>query len=100
MGNTELISPAIAVPARVAQLAFRNLYNLESGVSNFASDGMVLEYSVNGGAFTDITSGGNAFLTGAIRARFRPVSAARSPAARRGAVCRVAPRRRRRISTR
>ena len=63
VGNTELISPAIAVPAGGAQLAFRNLYNLERGTTSYF-DGMVLEYSVNGGAFADITSGGNAFLTG------------------------------------
>ena len=81
VGNTELISPAIAVPAGGAQLAFRNLYNLESGVSNYF-DGMVLEYSVNGGAFTDITSGGNAFLTGGytgtISASFGSAIASRS----------------------
>ena len=56
VGNTELISPAIAVPAGGAQLSFRNLYNLERGTTSYF-DGMVLEYSVNGGAFADITSG-------------------------------------------
>src|SRR5207253_38157 len=46
-----------------AKVTFKNLYNMES---NF--DGMVLEISINGGAFTDITTGGNAFLSGGYNA--------------------------------
>ena len=37
----------------------RRQYELESGF-----DGMVLEISINGGAFSDITTGGNAFVAG------------------------------------
>ncbi len=64
VGNTELITPAIAVPAGGAQLTFQNLFNLEAGTPPTGYDGMVLEISINGGAFTDITSGGNAFIAG------------------------------------
>ncbi len=63
IGNTELVTPSIAVPTGGAQLTFRNLYNMESGF-----DGMVLEISINGGAFTDITAGGNAFIAGGYNA--------------------------------
>jgi hypothetical protein len=59
IGNTELVTPAIAVPAGGAKLSFRNLYNMES-----TFDGMVLEISINGGAFSDITTGGNNFIAG------------------------------------
>ena len=59
IGNTELVTPTIAVPAGGAKVTFRNLYNMES-----TFDGTVLEISINGAAFTDITTGGNAFLTG------------------------------------
>jgi hypothetical protein len=38
---------------------FRNLYNMES-----TFDGMVLEISINGGAFQDITAGGGSFTSG------------------------------------
>ena len=64
VGNTELITPPIAVPAGGGQLTFQNLFNLEAGTAPTGYDGMVLEISINGGAFTDITSGGNAFITG------------------------------------
>ena len=59
IGNTALVTPIINVPAGGGQLTFRNLYNMED-----TYDGMVLEISINGGAFTDITSGGNTFITG------------------------------------
>jgi hypothetical protein len=59
VGNTELVTPTINVPAAGGQLSFKNLYNMESGF-----DGMVLEISINGGAFSDITTGGNAFIAG------------------------------------
>jgi hypothetical protein len=54
-----LHSPSIAVPATGATLNFRNRYTLEN---NF--DGMVLEISINGGAFTDIITAGGAFVAG------------------------------------
>ena len=59
VGNAEIVSPAISVPAGGGQVSFRNLFNLED-----TYDGGVLEIAVNGGAFADITTGGNAFLTG------------------------------------
>jgi hypothetical protein len=47
---------------------------------------MVLEISVNGGVFSDITSGGNAFIAGGYNADIDwRRSAVRSPVARRGA---------------
>ena len=59
-----MITPSIPVPAGGGQLTFQNLFNLEAGTAPTGYDGMVLEISINGGAFTDITSGGNAFITG------------------------------------
>ena len=66
IGNTTLDTPTINVPAAGAQLTFRNLFNMEaSGVTPTRGfDGMVLEISINGGAFNDITTGGNAFIAG------------------------------------
>jgi hypothetical protein len=55
-----LTSPTIAIPAGGASsVTFKNLYNMES-----TFDGMVLEISINGGAFADITAGGGAFTAG------------------------------------
>lgn len=42
-----------------SRLFFRNNYNLENGF-----DGMVLEISINGGAFTDIIAAGGSFAAG------------------------------------
>ncbi|HEV7949249.1 MAG TPA: proprotein convertase P-domain-containing protein, partial [Glaciihabitans sp.] len=66
IGNTTLDTPTINVPAAGGQLTFRNLFNMEaSGVTPTRGfDGMVLEISINGGAFNDITTGGNAFTAG------------------------------------
>ena len=66
IGNTTLDTPTINVPAAGGQLTFSNLFNLEaSGVTPTRGfDGMVLEISINGGAFNDITTGGNAFIAG------------------------------------
>jgi hypothetical protein len=66
IGNTTLDTPTINVPAAGGQLTFRNLFNMEaSGVTPTRGfDGMVLEISINGGAFNDITTGGNAFIAG------------------------------------
>ncbi len=63
IGNTELLSPSFIVPAGGGQITFRNLYNMETGATT-GFDGTVLEYNVNGGAFQDITTGGNAFVAG------------------------------------
>jgi hypothetical protein len=70
VGLTNLKSPTIAVPATgTAQLRFRNRYNLEhdSG-TGIGFDGMVLEISINGGAFADILAGGGSFVTGGYNA--------------------------------
>jgi hypothetical protein len=58
-GNTELVTPPIAVPADGGILTFQNLFNMEAGF-----DGMVLEISINGGAFADIVTAGGSFVTG------------------------------------
>ncbi len=63
VGNTELVTPSIAIPAGGAQLTFKNLYNMEASGGNFY-DGMVLEISINGGAFTDIITAGGSFVAG------------------------------------
>jgi hypothetical protein len=58
IGLAELVTPTIAVSASGARLTFQNNYITES-----TFDGMVLEISIDGGAFADITTG-NAFLSG------------------------------------
>ncbi|CAN5700933.1 hypothetical protein BH20VER1_BH20VER1_11760 [soil metagenome] len=58
-GISELTSPAIAVGGGITQLNFRNLYNTEP-----SWDGMVLEISINGGAFQDIITAGGSFVSG------------------------------------
>jgi hypothetical protein len=47
----------IGVPAAGGQLTFENLYGME-----IAFLGMVLEIGINGGAFSDITTAGHAFI--------------------------------------
>ncbi|MDQ6654929.1 MAG: dockerin type I repeat-containing protein, partial [Verrucomicrobiota bacterium] len=59
IGDMYLDSPTIAVPAGGARLSFKNSFATEP-----TYDGMVLEISINGGAFADITTGGNAFIVG------------------------------------
>jgi len=58
-GNSELISPAFAVGSDGGKVSFRNLYNLEDGF-----DGMVLEISINGGAYVDIITAGGKVIAG------------------------------------
>ena len=60
-----LDTPSIAITSAAAQVSFRNFYNLES-----TFDGGVLEVSINGGAFTDITNAtvGGSFVTGGYNA--------------------------------
>ncbi len=60
IGNTELVTPSFAVAAGGARVTFKNLYNMESRF-----DGMVLEISINGGAFADIILAGGNFVSGA-----------------------------------
>jgi hypothetical protein len=57
------VTPTIAVSASGARLTFKNNYLTES-----TYDGMVLEISIDGGAFSDITTGGNAFISGGYNA--------------------------------
>jgi len=66
VGNTVFDTPTINVPATGGVLTFSNLYNMEAAASPTGAgfDGMVLEISINGGAFGDITTGGNAFTAG------------------------------------
>ena len=65
IGDAVLDTPTINVPATGAQLTFKNLFNMEaSATPTLGYDGMVLEISINGGAFVDITTGGNAFVAG------------------------------------
>lgn len=59
VGTAELVSPSFNVPAGGGQITFRNLFNLED-----TFDGSVLEIAINGAAFQDITTGGNAFVAG------------------------------------
>ena len=63
VGITELVTPTIAVSTSGAQLTFKNNY-----ITDATFDGMVLEISIDGGAFADITTGGNAFLSGGYNA--------------------------------
>ncbi|WP_238537822.1 M36 family metallopeptidase [Zavarzinella formosa] len=53
-----LISPSFTYPAG-AQISFQNYYQMEN-----TYDGGVLEISINGGAFTDITATGGNFVAG------------------------------------
>ncbi len=57
--SSELVSPSLAIPATGAQLTFRHSY-----LSELEFDGGVLEISINGGAFVDITDAGGIFETG------------------------------------
>jgi hypothetical protein len=59
ISDKQLQSPSIPIHTASAQLTFRNNYNLEPGF-----DGGVLEISIDGGAFQDITAAGGSFLTG------------------------------------
>ena len=55
-----LSSPTVTIQSAAAKLKFKNRFNTED---NF--DGMVLEYTTNGGStWTDIITGGGAFVTG------------------------------------
>ena len=59
-GLSEVASPTIAIaPGEPSRLIFRNLFNTEP-----TFDGLVLEISINGGAFQDILDAGGTFVTG------------------------------------
>ncbi len=59
-----LDTPSFVINSASAQVTFRNNYDME--LSDAAYDGCVLEVSINGGAFNDITSPavGGSFVAG------------------------------------
>ncbi|MBA3631302.1 MAG: VCBS repeat-containing protein [Acidobacteria bacterium] len=55
-----LVSPAVSIQGTDSQISFKNFFNTEAGF-----DGMVLEYTTNGGAtWTDVIAGGGSFVSG------------------------------------
>ena len=69
IGETELITPIIRLLEAFGPLAFENLFNLNasttpSTTARVGFDGMVLEISINGGAYTDIIAAGGHFNIG------------------------------------
>jgi len=73
-----LVSPAVSIQGVDSQISFRNFYNTEP---NF--DGMVLEYTTNGGAaWTDIINGGGSFVSGGYNATLSNDSANSLPGRR------------------
>ncbi|MEP6602165.1 MAG: hypothetical protein ABJB49_10210 [Nitrospirota bacterium] len=66
-GLSELTSTTIAVPSGVSSVSFRNLFNTEA-----TFDGLVLEISINGGAFSDIITAGGSFLSGGYNSHIGP----------------------------
>jgi hypothetical protein len=65
--TAQLTTPNIPINSPAATLTFRNLFNLERDTFNFY-DGMVLEISVNNGAFVDVLEAGCTFLAGGYNA--------------------------------
>jgi uncharacterized repeat protein (TIGR01451 family) len=59
VGDSVLLSPIVSIPAGGARLAFTHGYALEEGY-----DGGVLEISIGGGPFTDVTAAGGVFEQG------------------------------------
>ena len=60
VNGTALVSPPVMISTATAQVAFKNRYNLEN-----TFDGMVLEYTINGGTtWTDVITGGGSFASG------------------------------------
>ncbi len=62
-----LLTPPIVIKETDAQISFKNFYNTEASSSStgVGFDGMVLEYSTNGGVtWTDIITGGGSFASG------------------------------------
>ena len=63
VSDKRLDSPPIAITSNIAQVTFRNNYNLEASPPSFF-DGGVLEISIGGGAFTDVIAAGGSFVAG------------------------------------
>jgi hypothetical protein len=57
-----LDTPPLVINSASAQVTFRHNYDME--LSDAAYDGCVLEVSINGGAYVDITAAGGSFVTG------------------------------------
>ena len=76
-----LVSPAILIPSADSQISFKNYYNTEA-----IYDGMVLEYSTNGGAsWFDIVLGGGSFVSGGYNSTLSDPSDTTNPLAGRQA---------------
>lgn len=59
VSSTALVSPVVAIQGTNAQISFKNFYSTENEF-----DGMVLEYTNNGGAsWTDVIAGGGSFAS-------------------------------------
>ena len=65
-GRTEMTTPLFVAAPGGAQMTFRNTFNLEKDSidANGGRDGMVLDISINGGAFQDIVAAGGSFVIG------------------------------------
>jgi bacillopeptidase F (M6 metalloprotease family) len=65
VSDKTLETPSLIINSATAQVTFRNYYDTERDADG-AWDGGVLEVSINGGAFADITSAaiGGSFVTG------------------------------------
>jgi len=77
-GSNTLVSPSIQLPAGLAQLSFRNSYNLEvpAGNPNNAFDGGLLEIKIGAGSFQEIQAAGGFFSSGGYN---RTINASSNP---------------------
>ena len=66
-GLSEITSAPFGVPSGTTSVSFRNLFNTEQDF-----DGLVLEISINGGAFSDIITAGGTFLAGGYNSHIGP----------------------------
>ncbi len=64
IGENELLSPPINLPAGPAQLRFRHNFDLEAQSGGVAYDGGVLEIKIGTNSFVDILAAGGTFLSG------------------------------------
>lgn len=65
VGINELVSPVFSIISPIAELEFRNWYELETTfLRNRLYDGSVLEIKVGSGAWQDIEAAGGVFLRG------------------------------------
>jgi PKD repeat protein/endonuclease/exonuclease/phosphatase family metal-dependent hydrolase len=66
VGVNELDTPSIAINSALAQLTFRQNYNLAASTTNnsMGYDGGVLEIAIGGGSYTDVVAAGGSFVSG------------------------------------